>query len=99
IPRAPTRLTKPAAGVIATRPATAPVIMPSMVGCLLKIQSKRAQQSPAVAAATCVITKALDARAPAPKALPALKPNHPNHKIPAPRTAKGRLCGGEMCDG
>lgn len=45
-----TALTKPAAGVMATRPATAQVAMPSMVGFLLNIQSRSAQVMPAVAA-------------------------------------------------
>src|SRR3989338_9074825 len=92
---APTGLTKPEAGVIATRPATAPVIIPSIVGLELNFQSRSAHVRPAAAVATCVTTNALVAREPAPKALPALKPNQPNHRRPAPSTANGRLCGGE----
>ena len=38
-----------------------------------------------------VAVNALLATAPADKALPALKPNQPNHKRPAPKTANGRL--------
>ena len=34
------------------------------------------------------------ARAPADNALPALKPNQPNHSSAAPVTVRGRLCGG-----
>ena len=47
----------------------------------------------AVQTAPGVFTKALDARAPEASALPALKPNHPNHRIPAPRMTIGTLCG------
>src|SRR5579864_5475015 len=97
--RAPQTLTKPAAGVIATRPATAPVIIPSIVGCLLRNQSRIAHVSPAVAAAVCVMTKALAAKAPDEGALPALNPNQPNQSMQAPSTANGKLWGGEMCEG
>jgi hypothetical protein len=96
---APIGVTNPAAGVIATSPATAPVIMPSIVGCALNRQSRMAHVSPAVAVAVWVTTKALVARAPAPSALPALNPNQPNHRMPAPNTAKGRLCGGAILSG
>ncbi len=92
-------VTKPAAGVTAASPATAPVIMPSVVGFLCISQSRMDQVSPAAAPATCVATKALAASAPAPRALPALKPNQPNHSSAAPSTANGRLCGGEMSRG
>ena len=55
---APGTVTKPAAGVIATRPATAPVTAPSTVGFLRWTHSMRAQARPVVAAATWVVTKA-----------------------------------------
>src|SRR3989338_4065822 len=96
---ASTGLTKPAAGVMATSPATAPVIMPSMVGWLLIFQSRSAQVRPAAEAAMCVVMNALPARPLAPSAEPALKPNQPNHRRPAPRTAKGRLWGGDIRSG
>ena len=96
---APIGVTNPAAGVIATRPATMPVIMPSVVGFLCLSQSSSAQVTPAAAAAMCVTTNALAARPFAPRALPALNPNQPNHSSPAPSTANGRLCGGEMPSG
>src|SRR3990172_6113786 len=49
-------------------------------------QLVKSQARAAVAAAVLVTTKALVARAPAPRALPALKPNQPNQRRPAPRT-------------
>ena len=92
-------LTEPQAGVIATSPATAPVITPSSVGFESRIQSIRPQVAAAVAVATWVTTKALAAEPLAATALPALKPNQPNQSRPVPRTAKGRLWGGEVCTG
>src|SRR3989338_10192936 len=86
--------TTPAAGVIATRPATTSVTVAKVVGLPLTFHSSNAQLKPAAAAAMWVVTKAWGARAPAPKALPALKPNHPNQRRAAPRTTKGRLCKG-----
>ena len=47
----------------------------------------------AAAAAVLVTTKALAARPPALSADPALKPNQPNHRRPAPRTVIGTSCG------
>src|SRR3954470_5608075 len=79
-------VTKPLAGVITTRPATAPEIAPSTVGFPVLSHSANIQPSVAAAAAKCVATKALAAPAPAPKALPALKPNQPTHKRAAPIT-------------
>jgi hypothetical protein len=40
-----------------------------------------------------VFTKALEASAFEASALPALNPNQPNHKIPAPKITNGTLCG------
>ena len=45
----------------------------------------------AAAEAMCVTTKALAARPFAARALPALKPNHPNHRIKTPKEASGIL--------
>ena len=98
-PTAAIGLTKPEAGVTATRPATAPVIMPSIVGRLLNLQSSTAQVMPAAAPAMCVATRAPAASPPAARALPALNPNQPNHSRPAPSTASGRLCGGDIVCG
>src|SRR6187431_1665241 len=47
----------------------------------------------AAAAAVLVTMKALAARPLAATADPALKPNHPNHRRPAPRTVIGTSCG------
>ncbi len=47
----------------------------------------------AAAAATCVLRNAEPASWFAASAEPALKPNHPNHRMPAPRTVSGRLWG------
>ena len=95
-PMAPMALTDPEAGVIATSPATAPVITPRSVGFESRIQSIRPQAQAAAAVATWVTTKALAAEPSAATALPALKPNQPNQSKPVPSTAKGRLCGGDV---
>src|SRR6266498_3256271 len=88
--------TKPDAGVIATRPATAPLAAPKTVGFPRYSHSTTIQERAAVAVAVLVTTNALVARAPAATALPALNPNHPNQSIEAPKTVIGRLCGA-MC--
>src|SRR5689334_21300518 len=85
--------TKPEAGVIATRPATAPDAAPSIVGFPFLNHSAIIQPKAAIEAAVCVAMNALDARPLAPNADPALKPNQPTHSIAAPMTANGRLCG------
>src|SRR3954452_1653338 len=79
---------KPAAGVITTRPATAPEIAPSTVGLPLLIHSMSIQPSVAAAAARCVVTNALLAKPPADRAEPALKPNQPTHRRAAPMTLR-----------
>src|SRR5262245_1431909 len=86
--------TNPAAGVIATKPATAPLAAPNTVGLPLRIQSIASQDKVAAAVAICVATKAEVANPSAASALPALKPNQPTHRRPAPITLNGRLCGG-----
>src|SRR5262245_4276489 len=87
-------VTKPDAGVIATRPATAPEMAPSALGRRRGIHSAASQPIVAAAAAKCVATKALVARPLAASALPALKPNHPTHSRHAPIKLRTRLCGG-----
>src|SRR5687768_17225290 len=79
-------VTKPAAGVIATSPATAPADAPTTLGRLWRIQLAVIQVSRPIAAAVLVVTKAFAARPFAPSALPALKPNQPNQSSPAPST-------------
>ena len=84
-------VTKPAAGVMQTRPATTPEQVPRMVGLPRKIHSMAAQVSPPAAAAKCVAAKALAARPPAFKALPALKPNQPTQSSAAPDGRVGQV--------
>src|SRR5215469_4324342 len=87
-------LTNPAAGVMATSPATAPEIAPRALGFPLRNHSAPPQPTTAAAAARCVATKALVARPPALSALPALKPNHPTQSRHAPIKLRTMLCGG-----
>jgi len=86
IQMAPVGLTKPEAGVTAARPATEPVMMPRMVGRPLCIHSINAQARPAAEPARW-LQRTRAATAPAPSALPALKPNS--------RTRAGRRRGRE----
>src|SRR4030042_5575773 len=91
--RAPLMLTKPAAGVIATRPATAPEARPRTVGFLVCIHSVNIHTTAATAAAVLVLMKAAPANPFAASAEPALKPNQPNHRRPAPVTTRVKLLG------
>src|ERR1051326_3525656 len=79
--------TKPDAGVIATRPATAPDAAPSTEGLPLAIHSANIQPRAAAAVAICVTVIAMPARPFAATAEPALKPNQPTHSTEAPITA------------
>src|ERR1700733_10473497 len=83
--------TKPAAGVIATSPATAPEIAPRALGLPLFHHSAALQPRVAAAAPKCVATNALVASVPAESALPALNPNQPTHNRQAPITLMTRL--------
>src|SRR5438067_13097611 len=85
-------VTKPAAGVMPTRPATAPAAAPSTLGWPLCAQATVTQASAPIAAAAVVVTKALAARPIAASALPALKPNQPNQSSPAASTVIVRPC-------
>src|SRR5580698_4188754 len=76
--------TNPDAGVIQTRPATAPDEAPSNVGLPRVIHSTRAQATAPAAAEKCVAINALAAMPSAAPALPALKPNQPTQSRPAP---------------
>src|SRR5215813_10383229 len=91
--------TNPAAGVIATSPATAPEIAPSALGFPFRIHSANSQPTTAPAVPKCVATNALDARPLAASALPALNPNHPTQSKHAPMKLSTRLCGGIGCLG
>src|SRR3569833_414519 len=84
IQRALIGVTKPDAGVMATRPATAPDIAPRAEGLPLRIHSAALQPSAAAAAPKWVATKAEVARVPAASAEPALKPNQPTQSRQAP---------------
>jgi hypothetical protein len=79
-------VTKPAAGVIATSPATPPVIAPNIVGFPTLMISINTHVIKAVAAETFE-TKIAEAASPlAARADPPLNPIHPNHRNPAPNT-------------
>src|SRR5437879_11999141 len=86
-------LTRPLAGVIATRPATQPEMPPSTLGLPETIHSANIHASAAAAAPKCVATNALVASPLAASALPALNPNHPTHSMHAPMKLTTRLCG------
>ena len=90
---APLMPTKPQAGVIATRPATAPDAAPSIDGLPLNIHSANIHDSTAAAVATSVLTNASAAVSAASSADPALKPNQPTHSSDAPIIVNVRLCG------
>src|ERR1700712_3961965 len=77
---------KPAAGVIATRPTTAPIHAPITEGFLPRTISKNIQLMAAAADAVVVVAKAVAASVPEPNAEPALKPNEPNHNNPVPNS-------------
>src|SRR2546426_5635241 len=76
--------TYPEAGVMATRPQTAPTEIPTAEGFPFLTQSVSIQLTAAAAAARFVTTSAFTANAFAARALPALKPNQPNHSTDAP---------------
>ena len=85
-----------AAGVIATRPATAPVQMPITVGLPRMAHSTNIQVSAAVAVAICVTVMAMPACMPAVTAEPALKPNQPTHSREAPMKVSTMLWAGPV---
>src|SRR5208337_4210291 len=85
--------TKPDAGVMATRPATAPEAMPNTLGLPLLTHSAHIQESAAAAVAICVASIAMPARPSAAPAEPALKPNQPTHSSEAPISVKVKLWG------
>src|SRR5712692_6479271 len=86
-------LTYPAAGVTPTRPTTAPVAAPTAVILPPRRKSSSAQTTRAVAAAVFVLVNARAAIPFAASADPALNPNHPNQRSPAPRRTSGTLWG------
>src|SRR5579864_6435275 len=88
--------TKPEAGVIATRPATAPEQTPTTVGLPRCAHSTNIQVRPAIAVARCVTVIAMPACIPALTAEPALKPNQPTQRSEAPIMVSTILCGGAV---
>ena len=85
--------TKPAAGVIATNPATAPEMPPNALGLPWRIHSATIHPIAADAAPRCVFTKALVANGPEESAEPALNPNQPTHSSHAPIKLRTTECG------
>ena len=90
---APIGPTKPQAGVMATRPATAPEAAPSIEALPLDSASPEIQASVAAAVANRVLVKARAAVPLASRLEPALKPNQPTHSSAAPTMVRVRLCG------
>src|SRR3954454_520143 len=85
--------TKPEAGVMVPRPATAPEITPSTEGLRRVHHSIAPQVSAPAQAARWVAVIAITAREPAVSAEPPLKPNQPTHNSPVPITASDRSNG------
>src|SRR5512143_19532 len=96
ITSAPVGPTKPDAGVMATKPATAPETMPSTLGLPWASHSANIQASAAADVAIWVTAIAMPAAPLADTALPALKPNQPTHSIQAPMTVRVILLGGML---
>src|SRR6478735_3348907 len=90
---APSGLTAPQAGVMATRAETSPEAAPMLVVAPCLIRSTMAQASRPADAATAVLRNTTDAEWPAVSADPALNPNQPTQSRPAPTSTRGRLCG------
>jgi hypothetical protein len=86
-------VTKPAAGVMATMPATAPEARPTPETLPWRTSSAMPQAPATAAGARKVFTKPVLASPLAASALPPLKPSQPNQRSPMPRMAKGTLCG------
>src|SRR4051812_4809285 len=91
---APVQSTNPQAGVITTRPATAPEQKPSTLGLPRSTYSAMAQTNEATAVAIVVVMNALAATPSAATALPALKPYQPTQSMPVPTIHNTMLCGG-----
>ncbi len=86
--------TQPQAGVMATRPATAPEAAPSIVGDPLTIHSPSIHASVAAAVASSVLANTSVAKPLASRFDPTLKPNQPTHSSAEPIMTMGTLCGG-----
>jgi len=90
---APTGVTEPQAGVIATRPVMAPDAAPTPVTWPVLIFSTASQASTAEQVQTKVVTITIDAEVPAASAEPPLNAYQPAHSRPAPSSVSGTLCG------
>src|SRR5216110_3768054 len=88
---APAGVTNPQAGVMTTKPATAPEQKPRTLGLPLASHSAMGQTNEATAVASVVVVKALAAMTSAATALPALNPYHPTHSMPVPTMHRTRL--------
>src|ERR1700761_659288 len=86
--------TKPHAGVITTKPATAPEQKPNTLGLPRRAYSAIAHTNEATAVAIVVVVNAFAAITSAATALPALKPYQPTHSMPVPTMHNTMLCGG-----
>jgi hypothetical protein len=80
--------------VIPASPAIAPEAAPRTVGLERLYHSINTHDNVAAAAEHCVLIKAVRANVPEVNALPALKPNQPNHNNAAPVKVIVKLCGG-----
>src|SRR5438270_10465814 len=85
--------TKPQAGVMTTRPPSAPEQNPKTLGLPRRTHSSAAQVEDATAVASVVLMKALAAIPSAPSALPALNPYQPTQSIPVPTMQRTIECG------
>src|SRR6476659_2110448 len=90
---APTGVTAPQAGVIATRPVMAPEAAPTPVTWPSLTFSTAIQASVAAQVATNVVTMTMAAEFPAASAEPPLKAYQPAQSSPAPSRVSGTLCG------
>src|SRR5258708_26778017 len=90
----PVGVTKPHAGVMTTRPATAPEQKPSTLGLPRVIHSIMGQTKEATAVARVLVAKELAATPSPSTAEPALKPYHPTQSMPVPTMQRTRPCRG-----
>ena len=90
---APYGLTTPAAGVMATSPAKMPETNPSEVALRKTMASMMIHVSAPLAADICVMVNARAVSSPLCTVEPALKPNQPTQRSPAPISVMTRLFG------
>src|SRR5438876_10576838 len=90
---APVASTYPHAGVMTTRPPTAPEQNPSTLGLPRSAYSSIAHVNDATAVARVVVMNAFAAMPSGASALPALKPYQPTQSNPVPTMQSTMLCG------